>query len=292
MAIVIVLIGLVMMTLFPALVAVRSSSQRSLTQSNLQALLTATASYAQANGCLPCPAPAGVYGAGFGHVRGDASASPAACGTCATPNGIVPFASLGLPMAMARDGWSHWISMRVDSALTGGGNFTVLTPPTSPCQCSDFTTSSLPSGCSTTSAGTTATPTCTVLNASQKGLCRTGLSKTNRLTINTPNGTTTPSSQSAAVIFVSHGALGFGSYFASSQQNFNDGYQLPFPSPVACSTLGGYAECNAQGIATTGVFYNAPTVTGGADPYDDMITFADRNMLLSMLGNGGCQTVW
>ena len=63
MAVVIVVSGLVMMGVLPALTGVRSANQRSLTQSNLQALMIATASYVQANGCLPCPTPASTVAA-------------------------------------------------------------------------------------------------------------------------------------------------------------------------------------------------------------------------------------
>src|SRR5580704_2122951 len=95
MAVVLVIIGLLIMTVFPALIALRMGSQRSLTQSNLQALMLATAAYVQANGCVPCPVPLVVGvpppAGGFGRVRGDTVA--AACNGCPAPEGIPPFAS-------------------------------------------------------------------------------------------------------------------------------------------------------------------------------------------------------
>ena len=83
MSIVLVVIGLIIMAVLPSLTAARAASQRSLTQANLQALMLATAAYAQANGCLPCPAPAATSGPGFGRVRGDAGVTPPPCGVCA-----------------------------------------------------------------------------------------------------------------------------------------------------------------------------------------------------------------
>ncbi len=129
MAVVLVIIGLVILTVFPALTAARTGSQRMLTQNNLQALMLATAAYVQANGCLPCPTPPAVFGNGFGIVRGDATVNPNACGACPTPEGIPPYMSLGVPASTAHDGWGQWISMRVDPALTAAFN---VVPPTKP----------------------------------------------------------------------------------------------------------------------------------------------------------------
>ena len=99
MAIVMVIMGLVMLTILPALNTVRTASQKSLTVSNLHSLMLATATYIQANGCLPCPALAGASGNNFGRM---AYASPATtCGVCSNPEGLVPFVSLGLPAATA-----------------------------------------------------------------------------------------------------------------------------------------------------------------------------------------------
>ncbi len=277
MAVVLVVIGLVMLTIFPALTLLRSSSQRNLTQTNLQALMQSTAAYVQANGCLPCPTPANVANsapAGFGHVRGDSSISPAACGGCTILEGIPPYGSLGLPVSTAHDGWGHWITMRVDQALTV--NFGIV-PPTAACQASD-----LPPN--------TVTPTCITQGASQKGLCRTGLSTSNRIIVQMPNGTVTPGTQQAAVIFVSHGVSGFGSFYAMTGPDLNNGSRIPFPSSVpACSATGGFTRCNADNNT---IFVNALLSQASNDPYDDVLAFTDRNSLVSQFGNGSCQTVW
>ncbi|HAX91679.1 MAG TPA: hypothetical protein DCY07_05670, partial [Rhodospirillaceae bacterium] len=132
MSMVLVIIGLVIMIVYPALGAFRQSMQASATQSNLQALMRATAAFVQNNGCLPCPTPASTTGVGFGRVRGDTLT--AMCSVCPIAEGIVPFVSLGIPMQTTKDGWGRWITLRVDPALTI--NFGVA-PPTELCLASD-----------------------------------------------------------------------------------------------------------------------------------------------------------
>jgi prepilin-type N-terminal cleavage/methylation domain-containing protein len=278
MSVVLVIIGLLILTVFPALTAARLVNQRSATQSNLQSLMLAAASFVQANGCLPCPTPASATGAGFGRVRGDTATK--ACNGCATAEGIPPFVSLGIAPNLAHDGWGNWISMRVDPALTAsalGGTV----PPATPCGATDL--------------AAPVTPTCTLLNASQKGLCQSGLAAANRVSVQTPGG----AAQQAAVLFISYGSKGYGSLMAAAQPiaiNFNGGCRLNFPGlGAAClqslscaspSAGAAYAACNADG---KNQFYNAAMQDG----YDDMLAFADRNTLVSMLGNGAsCQTVW
>jgi prepilin-type N-terminal cleavage/methylation domain-containing protein len=272
MAMVIVIIGLVMLTVFPALNAVRTANQRALTQTNLRSLMLATAAYVQANGCLPCPANASFGGTNFGRLGYTAIAT--ACGTCSVPEGIAPFVALGVPASTARDGWGFWITMRVDPALTSlpTSTTTVFVPPTALCSATDATNGY----CTTAQAG-----------SSSKGLCKSGLATANRIAVTTVNGAT----QQAAVIFVSHGATGYGSFFAQPVLNGNNGSTLPFSSGyAACSASGGYAQCN--GRPNTTQFYDSPSFIGDNDSYDDILAYADRNTLVSMLGNGGCATTW
>jgi prepilin-type N-terminal cleavage/methylation domain-containing protein len=308
MAVALIIIGLVILAVFPALMAMRAGSQRGLTQSNLQALMTATAAYAQANGCLPCPTPASAIGNGFGRVRGDASAAPPACGICSTAEGIPPFASLGVPAAVAHDGGGHWITMRVDPALTI--NFGIA-PPAKPVACACSAPAS--GTCTATSCSTVVNGICTgapigcacgppvnnvcaplPMSISQQGLCEpsgTGpglLSKANSIAVQTPGG----AKQTAAVLFVSHGANGYGSFYANPVNGaFGNGWTLTFPPGTASCGVGGYAECNSA-ATNSPLFYDAPPVTGGSAAYDDMLAYVDRNTLVSMLGNGSCQTVW
>ena len=272
MAVVMVIIGLVMLTVFPALNAVRAANQVSLTQSNLRSLMLATAAYVQANGCLPCPGNAGASGANFGRM-GYVSAA-VACGACPTPEGIAPFVTLGIPASTAHDGWGHWITMRVDTALTSipTSLTSVFVPPTAICSQTDSTNGY----CLSTQVG-----------SSSKGLCRSGLAITNRIIVTTPGG----ASQQAAVIFISHGSTGYGSYFAQAAPNANNGSALPFPSNYGSCASGSYAVCNGA-QANTAQFYDAQTVVSTTNPYDDILAYADRNTLVSMLGNPGCNTVW
>lgn len=170
MSIVLIVIGLVILTVFPAMKAVRDGQQRAATASNLQTLMRATAAFIQASGCLPCPTPASTVGAGFGFVRGESGA--ATCGVCNAPEGIPPFASLGLPAASAKDGWSRWITMRIDKSLAN------------------------PLACGSS---------CTLTKLCQQA----ALSTTSRVFVSTPGG---PQNQTAAVIFMSHGPDGFGAF--------------------------------------------------------------------------------
>jgi type II secretory pathway pseudopilin PulG len=278
MSVVLVVIGLLIFTVFPALTALRTNSQRALTQSNMNALMLATAAYVQANGCVPCPTPAATTGAGFGRVGGNTAGN--VCTACTTaqgallPEGIPPFASLGIAANIARDGWGRWFTMRVDPALTVAALGTVV-PPTSTC----------------TAADQVANPACTV-NTNRKGLCQPTLNSSKSATaveITTLGGAAQP----AAVIFVSHGSKGYGAFVAdasSLQLNGNNGSRLPaFPagSPacaqgiMVASGVSGNAVCNANG---QNQFVNAPMQDG----YDDMMAFADRNSLVSMLNNGAC----
>lgn len=196
MAFVMVVIGLVMLTVLPALQVARVAAQAEATNANLHSLMTAVAAYVQANGCLPCPANPATTGSGFGRVG--LSSSAAACGSCADPEGIAPFVSLGLPASIAHDGWGHWISMRVDPALTplqSTSGTSVFVPPFAACTSTDV-----------------GNGVCTAaeLGLSAKGFCRSGLATSNRITVTTPSG----GSQQAAVILVSHGRDGYGSFFA------------------------------------------------------------------------------
>ncbi len=250
MAIVLVIIGLVLMAVFPALTAARQASQRATTQSNLHTLMLATAAYVQANGCVPCPATPGGMGTSFGLA--------AACGSCGNAIGIPPFASFGLPNAVAHDGWGHWITMRVDPFLT------VKFTPTLP-------------------TGTT-------------GLCQAGLSTTRRINVSVPNG----ANQKEAVLFISHGSSGYGSYFAQAGASSNNAYPLPFSGNyAACSASVGYAQCNSASskyiVSTYNYatqYYDSPAYTGAGDSYDDLLTYADRNTLVALFGTFACQTVW
>ena len=266
MSIVLIIVGLLITAVFPALTALRTNAQQNLTNSNLQTLLRATAVYVQANGCLPCPTPAGTVGPTFGVIG--ITGNGAACSgvringvtsVCSTPEGIPPFASLGLPSATAHDGWGRWITMRVDPTLTSPSNVVI-----------DQSSVTIPP-------------------SGSQGLCSSSLThNTNSISIQTPSGAT----QKAAVIFVSHGANGYGSFIADALATGLNGLQLPFPTSVSspCDTTS-YEQCNASLSAN---FVNAPTVhdATGTTTYDDLMTFLDRNNLVALFGTTVCTTTW
>ncbi|MBV8061531.1 MAG: hypothetical protein JO253_08430 [Alphaproteobacteria bacterium] len=280
--------------MYPALASMRVNAQRSLTQTLLQSLMNATAVYAQVHGCLPCPTPAATHGANFGLVRGDGVAL--ACNSCPSPEGIVPYASMGLPVTAAQDGWGNWITMRVDPALTTS-TVGQIVPPTLPLACTcTYTNNACVAGTLGCNCGTPKGTTCPQpFNASVQGMCASNLSTTGRINVMTPGAST----QQAAVVFVSHGSGGYGAYINSlNASNFSYmGCRHLFPSnsnQQACTqTLDctdtrsglGAAKCNASGTAT---FVNA----SAQQNYDDIMLFADRNTLVSWLGNGSCQTTW
>lgn len=260
---VLVIAGVVIMIVFPALNLMRQTAQQSATEANLTSLMRATTAYVQAHGCLPCPTPAATLGSGFGRVRGDTGTN--ACGTCTVAEGIVPFASLGISRQIAKDGWGRWITMRVDPALTSSNLGSVI-PPTSLCTSSD----SLPC----------------ITGQSRKGFCQPDLPTTGRINILTPGG----ARQQAAVIFVSHGANGYGAYYADPVANTGLNQHPAFKgSSTACSDDGGYERCNANGDTS---FVQASLTPDAVDPYDDLLAFADRNTLVTLLGNPACQAAW
>jgi type II secretory pathway pseudopilin PulG len=253
MSLVLVVIGLIILIVFPSLMALRKDMAQAATQSNLQSLLRATAAFAQANGCLPCPAPAATTGAGFAHLRGDTSASPAACNGCTNPEGIVPYLSMGVPRRLAMDGWGRWITMRVDPALT-----------------------------SSAFAGVTPTGT--------NGLCNATFSATTSPTVRAP-GQTSSQGAHAAVVFVSYGPDGYGAFMADSYANGAGGLQEQFPSTaLACSTNAGFEECNAS---QTTSFVDAPPAISETDPFGDLLSYMDRNGLVSYFGTTTvCTKAW
>lgn len=263
MSIVLVVIGLLLLALLPSLETVRRSTQQNVTRENLESVMRATAAFVQANGCLPCPTPAGTTGTGFGAVAGVAGGPACAACTAASAEGLPPFAALGLSSAQIRDGWGRLLTYRVDPALTV--NFGIV-PPTAPCLAADLPPNPV-------------TPTCTLVNASQKGLCRTGLSNANRVQVTEAGGAT----QEVAVIVLSHGANRAGA--------FDDaGNRAAFPATQpACGAASGFERCNADGNR---FFAIRPLTPTGDDPFDDQAQYMSRNALVSLLGSGTCQTVW
>lgn len=271
MAIIVVIAGLLLVTLLPALRATQSAAALSATQSNLQTLLRATAAYVAANGCLPCPISGNnIFGSG-----GKASTvNNATCGDClgkrldGSPlsDGIPPFGSLGLDAATAKDGWGHWITMHVDPALTN------------PIACSDAEKAANVPGCSKNDS---------LLGGFCRPDGRTILEKKNRISITLATGGTAP----ASVIFVSHGTNGYGAYRTTPLGNQNnrppcDNSRLEFPVGASCANRP--EVCNNKCLSNDNTFYEIQR----GETFDDILAYADRNALVSMLGSGSCTTPW
>ncbi len=269
-AMVVVIVGLVAGMVYPAMLALRASTQRAATETALQGLARATAAFVTANGCVPCPTPGAVSGPEFGRVPLDSQGLGLPCGACSShqdwikgrvPEGIPPFISLGLPASAARDGWGLWITMRVDPALTGAFG---VAPPFTPCTTADVTAH-----------------ICATVGGSTKGLCKSGLSKTGAPTVQLSDSTQqSVPPPSAAVVFVSHGPNGYGAFLASALSNGLNGERLSFPEPSSASEV-----CNADGNTS---FCDYPQ---GAN-FDDRLLYFDRNALVSFLGQGACSTTW
>lgn len=261
MAIVVVIAGLLLVTLLPALRASQSAAALSATQSNLQTLLRATAAYVAANGCLPCPTPGNkIFGVEQGKVG---TSGNAPCGTCASSDGIAPFASLGVDATTAKDGWGRWITLHVDPALAN------------------------PAAC-TASEIAANIPGCSKNDRLQSGFCRadarSGAALQQRIRIRYQNA----GNGAASVLLLSHGANGYGAYIKQPQNVANpcDNSRITFPAGARCP---GSAEvCNDKCLAADNQFYEIQR----GENFDDILAYADRNALVSMLGSGSCTTPW
>lgn len=267
MAIVVVIAGLLLVTLLPALRATQSAAALGATQSNLQTLLRATAAYVAANGCLPCPTPGNkIFGFEQGRV-GTPGNTP--CGVCASSDGIAPFGSLGLDPATAKDGWGHWITMHVDPALA------------SPALCMASEIAANAPGCSKNDR---------LLSGFCRAESRSGAALAQRISIRQATGGTT----TASALFLSHGANGYGSYRATALNSANlcDGSRLDFPAGASCGggARGAHGEelCNDKCRTADALFYDIQR----GENFDDLLAYADRNALVSMLGSGSCATPW
>jgi prepilin-type N-terminal cleavage/methylation domain-containing protein len=253
MSIVVVIAGIILLALIPALMSLRRDSQLSATQTNLQTLLRSTAAYALANGCLPCPTPASALGSGnrLGKVRGDNAASPLPCGACAVADGISPFVSLGLDPSQARDGWGRFITMHVDPQLA-----------VSPCSATDI--ANQVTGCRSTDTR----------------LCRAQKIDVGIL-LTLSNSGTTVGNIPASVLFLSHGENGYGAY--RNSPDTSNQLRLPVPADRPLEA----ANVKAAGDAS----HTFRLVDRGAY-FDDVMVYANRNALLTLLGNTACLSSW
>lgn len=116
MAMVLLIVGLLLNGLFVALGSSNDSRQRSEASAQLQQIEEALYGFAQANGRLPCPATAAAPGG---------QESPAGGGVCASVNGFVPAATLGLQgavdnLGLLLDPWGRPYRYSVSALLRAG----------------------------------------------------------------------------------------------------------------------------------------------------------------------------
>lgn len=254
MAMVVLIIGLVMLTIFPALTGLRAAAQRSATEANMQSVMRAIAIFAQNNGCLPCPTPANATTSGFGQIRGDNAPTANPCGNCANPEGIPPFIALGIPQQQAKDGWGRWLTLRIDPNLAV-----------------DCANKSLPNYTLYCSPDTTL-----------KGLCASGVNKSQRLMVRQIN---TSVLQPAAVMLVSHGANGFGAFVTNPRNPVGTGHIYGGIDPGRNCGRDLTERCNYDGDVN--FLYSTPS-----EQYDDLLLYYDRNNLVSLFGTASCPNAW
>lgn len=108
LAIVLAIIGVITGLSLPLLSHYKAIERKQLTQKNQELILTALGSYAARHHQLPCPAQDGI-----GLARTSCNALDQR-----QSFGVVPFRSLGLPEASAKDGYGHHMHYAVNPALT------------------------------------------------------------------------------------------------------------------------------------------------------------------------------
>lgn len=195
-AIAIAILAIVIGLLVPTLLSVRVAEQARATAQNLQTVMRSIAAFVQSSGYVPCP------------IHPDnPSGDSAPRGSCDIAVGMVPFQSLGLPQAFAKDAYGRWLTYAVDVRLAKY----VPTPPD------------------------TALPV-----SGTHGLCGMTYSATSALNVRIEN--TATFQNNIAVMLLSHGANGRGAYKYVPEF---DADRMNLPTP-ACSASAGGERCNAS----------------------------------------------
>jgi prepilin-type N-terminal cleavage/methylation domain-containing protein len=113
LAIVLVILGLIGGASLPLLTAHISRVAIVKTRSNQDYALSAIAAYVEKNNRFPCPADPQVTGPGYGVAQNECRGQKA--------QGILPFKSLGMSEAFAKDGFKRLMTYVVDPDLTKKG---------------------------------------------------------------------------------------------------------------------------------------------------------------------------
>lgn len=125
MAMVLLIIGVVMAIAMPITGSVMDASNRTKTSATLQGIQTALTNFVAQNRRLPCPADGSIAS---GAANAGVEARVAATGVCLlTPGagaagetrGVVPWVTLGISEAEARDAWNNRITYRVPPGPAG-----------------------------------------------------------------------------------------------------------------------------------------------------------------------------
>lgn len=220
------------------------------TASQFDRIEAAIVDYVKTNRRLPCPA---LPTDGTGGNLATATA------TCATPDGVLPWGSLGLDLSDALDGWGRKISYRVYSPNTGTGFTQAGGMDASDCNSSSLLTSTavplLANGlCATTPAH--GTPSADFFTG--KGL--------------TVNELSVPKS-GIAYVLISHGATGYGSYGVDHTANR---YVLP-----------NAASHESNNVGAAGTYYLDTESATSVDPssaahFDDMLRYKSATDLVAL----------
>lgn len=248
---VLAVMAVVIGALVPSFLSIRVAEQARTTSQNLKTVMNSIAAFVQSSGCVPCPVPARMSQS---DERGlVAGRNGNACGACTNPVGLLPFRSLGLPEAFAKDANGHWLTYAVDTKLA---SYVAISPQTQ------------------------------IPVSGTNGLCSVTFASASPLEIKL---TETVSQSNIAVLLLSHGANGYGAY---KNEPGTDNDRLPIPSTVRdCSGIVGAERCNTSS-STNRIFVAKIAALSTEDPFDDVYLYLDRNALVSYLGNQPCTTEW
>lgn len=288
MAMVLLIIGVVMAIAMPITGSVMDASNRTKTSATLQGIQIALTNFVAQNRRLPCPADGSIAS---GAVNAGVEARVAATGVCSlTPGGgagqtrgVVPWVTLGISEAEARDAWNNRITYRVPPGPTGMTQTDALNM--SDCdagstQAVGATTTCL-AGCTSANLANCTSPTNFLMN---RGL---------QLYDGSANCLLDPFAAvptGAAYVLISHGANRAGGYMSTGTLVPAAGASPP-PSPLEIANNNGVA-LKAPLISCTGgagglYYVNAPFVEGtGATHFDDIVVAQSIMNLVTAAGVG------
>lgn len=193
---VLAVLAVVIGAMVPSFLSIRVAEQARTTAQNLKTVMNTIAAFVQSSGCVPCPASPATSTAGYGNVNGRSNG--VACDTCDNAVGLLPFRSLGLPEAFAKDAYGHWLSYAVDITLA---SYSPVQPNIQP--------------------------------IGDKGLC-SFTSSTTPVNVVLSNGVP---QNGIVVMLLSHGANGYGAFKNRPESN-TDRFPFPANASACSATAG------------------------------------------------------